>query len=667
MSSSVPTLTSLLKQTEIEDHAEVLKAADSTLKQSKGDRDAQHARVVALLKLDRFDDAIQSFAAGGEKLKEKARLEYAYALYKSGKPSEAAEIARQGVERGHRHVEAQASYRTEDFRRAAELYQQLASQLEDDAEADLRINTGAVDAQLEWAGQGELVHKKKRGREDMEAFETAYNAACGSIARGELGQGEVLLRRARGLCNALEDLNEEEKQAELLPITVQQVYVLSRQGRIAEAEKLAQGIDARRIPDVSTRHIAEVNSVAASGTSANPFLAQRLVAKDIESLKPDYPFHYQSSILKQNKHATDLLSLKFAGTADSTAELLAKASSPSLDAYHNSLSVMNAAAHARNRTGKEALKHILPLLEKRPNDVGLILTIVQLYVLTGNTASAITLVESFLARLEQSSAAAELDVRYAPGVIGAITSLYHSAGRRGHAQTEFAKAATHWRRKSRERRDAGVVHLLKAAGSALLESAEPEHQKLASEIFVELHELDGSDRYAAAGLLAASPETALSSSSDEQMSSLQPVDRLISGIDIDSLENAGVAQPPLPANAAAAAQRKRPAADDTKPKKPKKLLKSRAPKDYDASKQPDPERWLPLRDRSTYRPKGGKKGKAKQNLYSQGAAPALAGESEGSRPATPAAEVVKGKGGAGGGGGTGGGKKKKGKGGGGKW
>ena len=42
------------------------------------------------------------------------------------------------------------------------------------------------------------MQKKKPAREDLEAFETAYNAACGSIARGELAQGEVLLKRARG-------------------------------------------------------------------------------------------------------------------------------------------------------------------------------------------------------------------------------------------------------------------------------------------------------------------------------------------------------------------------------------------------------------------------------------------------------------------------------------
>jgi len=67
-------------------------------------------------------------------------------------------------------------------------------------ENDLRINSGATDAQLEWTRQSDLVLRKKAGREDLEAFETAYNAACGSIARGELGQGEVLLKRAKGEC-----------------------------------------------------------------------------------------------------------------------------------------------------------------------------------------------------------------------------------------------------------------------------------------------------------------------------------------------------------------------------------------------------------------------------------------------------------------------------------
>ena len=118
----------------------------------------------------------------------------------------------------------------------------MSARHEQDVEADLKVNSSAVDVQLEWAGKGELVQKKKPEREDLEAFETAYNAACGSIARGELAQGEVCLKRAKDLCNALSDLSEAEKQAELLPITVQQVYLLTQLGKIDEAEQLATSI-----------------------------------------------------------------------------------------------------------------------------------------------------------------------------------------------------------------------------------------------------------------------------------------------------------------------------------------------------------------------------------------------------------------------------------------
>ena len=65
-------------------------------------------------------------------------------------------------------------------------------------ENDLRINEIAVGAQLEWKRQDYAVQRNKVAREDLEAFETAYNAACACIARGELAQGEVLLKRAKG-------------------------------------------------------------------------------------------------------------------------------------------------------------------------------------------------------------------------------------------------------------------------------------------------------------------------------------------------------------------------------------------------------------------------------------------------------------------------------------
>ena len=44
------------------------------------------------------------------------------------------------------------------------------------------------------------------------------------------------------LCNALDDLTDQEKISELVPINVQQLYVVSKLGKIEEAETLASSI-----------------------------------------------------------------------------------------------------------------------------------------------------------------------------------------------------------------------------------------------------------------------------------------------------------------------------------------------------------------------------------------------------------------------------------------
>jgi signal recognition particle subunit SRP72 len=65
-------------------------------------------------------------------------------------------------------------------------------------ENDIRINSWAADAQLQWKGYPEFIRHARPTREDLEAFETVYNAACLSIAKGDFAQGEMLLKRAKG-------------------------------------------------------------------------------------------------------------------------------------------------------------------------------------------------------------------------------------------------------------------------------------------------------------------------------------------------------------------------------------------------------------------------------------------------------------------------------------
>lgn len=67
------------------------------------------------------------------------------------------------------------------------------------------------------------------------------------------------------------------------------------------------------------------------------------------------------------------------------------------------------------------------------------------------------------------------------------------------------------------------------------------------------------------------------------------------------------------------------------------MRKSRLPKDYDPAKTPDPERWLPLKDRSSYRPKG-KKGRQKAAEKTQGG---VGGEKSGEVKAGGGEGVIK--------------------------
>jgi signal recognition particle subunit SRP72 len=248
MSDPAAALASLLRASTIDDHDEVLRAANAAIKASRANTQAHHTRVVALLKLDRFDDALRALADGSDQLEQACAVEKAYALYKTGRlvDAEKALEAVQPATRATQHLAAQIAYRAEKFDRAAAHYLELPAAAQDQPgeENDLRINTLATHAQLQWDGRGDLVDPQQRqpAREDLEAFETAYNAACGCAARGDFAKAAILLKRARDLCEASEFLSDAEKKDELLPILVQHAYVFTRLGKDPEAAALQNSI-----------------------------------------------------------------------------------------------------------------------------------------------------------------------------------------------------------------------------------------------------------------------------------------------------------------------------------------------------------------------------------------------------------------------------------------
>ncbi|KAB8616618.1 hypothetical protein FH972_025954 [Carpinus fangiana] len=643
-------LATLLSQAHLNDHDEILKQANAAIKKNKADIAAQHVRLVAYIKLDRYDDALHALTEGGDALKDRAPLEAAYTLYKSGRLREAADLAERHKEaKDILHVVAQTAYRAEDFEQARTVYERLASEGTVDDESDFRINSWAVDVQLGWVGKQAMAKKTRPDREDLDQFMATFNAACGYASRGELKQAEVLLQRAKDLCNAT-DLDEAEKKAELLPITVQQIYVLSRLGKLGEAEKLSDSIDARSISDLDTRHIAQSNALFATSKPGNPYIAHHLFQTTAKVPRKDLPFSYQSAALQSNALTLDLQAQKYKGVASSTLSTIRSQAERPASQEAVTAGAFNAAAHTHSSTSKTSIKDLLQLHASRPTDVGLLVTIIQLYVASNNHGAAIQAAENFIKHVE--SDATQLDLRFAPGLIGIITALYISQHRYGPAKVELNKAATHWRNQNRP-----DSNLLRAAGSALLDDASDTDLAAARELFQNMQSQRPGDPAAAAGIVAASTAAALPPR--ELLDSLPSVADLSRGIDAAALEEAGIPRTETSTIASTAVSRKRTAAitqpgTNATSNKRRSVRPSGKPKNFVEGKQMDPERWLPLKERSSYRPKGKKKGRLQQAQgATQGGEESPAG---GSRPDTPS--VVTGGSGGGGGGKA---KKKKGK------
>lgn len=232
-------LSALLRASTIQDNDEILKAANAAIKANKGDVDSQHTRVVALLKLDRFDDAVRFVDEGGAKLQALCSLEKIYALYKVGRLDEASASLKQVglAKRSLQHLAAQVAYRAERFNEATSIYRKLLDMEPDDEENDMTINAKAAEAQSAWQGLGSSSPGTLETEQPV-TFELCYNEACFHIAQSAFSQASKLLQRAARLCDASDELSEEDKEVEMQPILTQQAYVYARLGKLKEAQDL---------------------------------------------------------------------------------------------------------------------------------------------------------------------------------------------------------------------------------------------------------------------------------------------------------------------------------------------------------------------------------------------------------------------------------------------
>jgi signal recognition particle subunit SRP72 len=400
---------------------------------------------------------------------------------------------------------------------------------------------------------------------------------------------------------------------------------------VVEASSCAAADFVCSATDSATKAVAQNNAILVQ-KSENPYVKQRHVQLIQTPEPPNRLFEFQASTLRRNRYTIELQCQKFNGVKSSTSSTLAKSPDRRATADCARLGVLGAAAQAELKLGKDALRAILPSLEARPDDVGLLLTVMQLCIQTQNPERALELLETFFKRLELATKPDDADVRFAPGLVALAVGLYRLTGRTRAIRTELRKAAAHWRQ--RESPDGVGDTLLRQAGAELLQSSKPADLETAGASFEALVASRPDDKLASAGMVA-SFATSNAAKANQHLSGLPSPAQLTVGIDVESLIASGVPHAPTPAPIGrTSTKRKRVAvtdpAQDAPPasatasraqqqqaRKKRRNNKPRLPKDHDPDMKPDPERWLPLRDRSSYRPKG-RKGKKRAAEATQG-------------------------------------------------
>ena len=79
--------------------------------------------------------------------------------------------------------------------------------------------------------------------------------------------------------------------------------------------------------------------------------------------------------------------------------------------------VCRAAAHTNDSDPKKALQNLAPLLQKHPKNIGLLISVIQLYAKTNNIEAAAGALRTSLDELEKSSSQEERDLIFTPGLV----------------------------------------------------------------------------------------------------------------------------------------------------------------------------------------------------------------------------------------------------------
>ncbi|KAL5222471.1 hypothetical protein ABZP36_027184 [Zizania latifolia] len=259
--------------------------------------------------------------------------------------------------------------------------------------------------------------------------------------------------------------------------------------------------------------------------------------------------------------------------------------------------LLQAAVHVREKKVQKAEEVLSQYAEKHPeNSKGVLLALAQIAA----TANHFQIAADSLSKI--------VDIQHMPATVATLVALKERLGDSSGASSVLDSAIQWWKNSMTEDNKLDVF-IWEAATFKLNHGRDEE----ACQLYEELVKGFGSTE-ALAGLVATSARTNLEKA-EQYEKKLKPLSGL-KGINIESLEKTSGARPfemPKSTDLDVTEEVK-------KQKAKKRKRKPRYPKGFDPANPgppPDPERWLPKRERSSYRPK--RKDKRAQVRGAQGA------------------------------------------------
>ncbi|XP_072549750.1 signal recognition particle subunit SRP72 isoform X2 [Salminus brasiliensis] len=585
------------------DFTRALKAVNKILHENKDDVTALHCKVVCLIQNGGFKEALNVINTHTKSLSsDLIGFEKAYCEYRLNRVEHALKTIEGVSEQTDKLKElyGQVLYRLERYDECEAVYKDLIRNSQDEYEEERKTNLAAVVAALStW----ENTTPEDLGLPES-TYELCYNSACSLIGRGQLSAAMKKLQEAEELCRMSlaedSDVTEEDIDAELAVIHSQMAYIMQLYNQVIKLKPSDVGLLA-----VTANNIITINK------DQNVFDSKKKV-KLMNAEGVEYKLaKKQLQAIEFNK----ALLAMYTNQADQCRKL--SSTLQSQNPGHPRPVLIKVAQLCREKQHSKAIELLQRFSEEYPESAsGIKLTMAQLYLTQGHVTKACDILRSIE------------DFKHKQGMVSALVTMYTHEEDIDSAIDVFSQSIQYYQ--SEQPGSPAHLSLVREAADFKLRYG---RKKEAISDLEQLWKQNTKDVHTLAQLISA--YSLVDQDKAKALSKHLPSpDTMSFNIDVDELENSHGATYVRKKAAKVAGENvpKEQGQEDVKKKKKKK--KGKLPKNYDPKSTPDPERWLPMRERSYYR--GRKKGKKKEQVGrgTQGATSGASAELDASKMAS---------------------------------